>query len=215
MKRGKFIVVDGGEGSGKSTLLEGLKAIFPQSDQPGGFVYTREPGGTPIAEKIRSLILSEDLKTADGYTQFALFWAARADHIRARVKPMLDKGVNVICDRFDSSSYAYQIYAQGASRLEDLFFKMREVYLGDTVPDLYVYLRVSPEVGLARVASRNVASKEEANHFDERKVEFHHKLTEGFLKFLPRYNHRVINAEQPLDVVKAEFRKVVGEAVEA
>ncbi|MSR71319.1 MAG: dTMP kinase [Candidatus Taylorbacteria bacterium] len=202
-KRGKFVVLEGGEGSGKSTQLALLQKIYG-----GSACFTREPGGTPIAEKIRDLILSPDLKDANGYTQFGLFWAARADHMEKLVIPALESGKHVITDRFDSSSYAYQIYGQKAHYLKDLFFKMREVYLGKIVPDLYIFLKVSPRVGLARVAAR-VGAKGDSNHFDERKADFHKRLTKGYIEFISQFPHIVIDADRSVDEVTEDLKNIL------
>jgi dTMP kinase len=206
MKRGKFIVIDGGEGAGKSTLLKFLKDEVLAGQK---VIFSREPGGTPVSEIIRSTVLSPDLKNSTAKTQLLLFWAARAQHVDELIEPTLKKGVHVIVDRFDSSSYAYQLYAQGHMNLKDLFFELRKKVLGKTVPNLYVFLEVSPEVGLARVALRSKETSEKKNHFDDKHVDFHRKLTGGFKKFLKDHRHAIINAEQPLEKVKTDLKKVI------
>jgi dTMP kinase len=206
MKRGKFIVIDGGEGAGKSTLLRYLKDEILAGQK---VIFSREPGGTLISELIRNVILSPDLKNSTAKTQLLLFWAARAQHIEELIEPSLAKGINVIVDRFDSSSYAYQLYAQGHTELKDLFFELRDKVLGKTVPDLYVFLEVSPEVGLARVTLRSAETTEKNNHFDDKHIDFHRKLTGGFKEFLKDHKHKIINAEQPLEKVKADLKKVI------
>ena len=119
-KKGTFIVIDGGEGSGTTTVSKEIVKQFGW-----GAIYTREPGGSLYAEKIRELVLSDDAKTSDAETQFALFWAARRDHIKKTVAPALAEGKVVICDRFDSSTYAYQLIAQEQIQLVELFWKIR------------------------------------------------------------------------------------------
>ncbi|MDP2650293.1 MAG: dTMP kinase, partial [bacterium] len=99
-KKGTFIVIDGGEGSGTTTVAKAVVEHFGW-----GAVYTREPGGSPYAEKIRDLVLSDEAKHSDAETQFALFWAARRDHLKHSVIPALADGKIVISDRFDSSTY--------------------------------------------------------------------------------------------------------------
>ena len=129
-----FIVLEGGEGAGKSSQMESLKKDFGDN-----FVFTREPVGSLYAEEIRNLILkSPNASQADAKTLFALFWAARADHLKNTILPALDAGKHVICDRFDSSTFAYQIYGQEAHELEDFFWKMRDFYLQDIKPDVYI-----------------------------------------------------------------------------
>ncbi len=201
MKKGKFIVIDGGEGCGKSSQMKLLQEKYTGQR----FIFTREPGGAPFAEKIRSLILSPEAKGASGETQFGLFWAARADHMNALVKPSLLAGKNVISDRFDSSSYAYQVFGQEAKHLKKLFLEMRKVYLGKFVPDLYIFLDVKPEVGLARVASR----KGEINHFDEQKLDFHKRIRKGYLDFVKKFPHKIIDANKSFDEVAADLEKAI------
>lgn len=198
-ERGKFIVIEGGEGSGKSTMVKIAKEHFPR------MLITREPGGSPFAEMIRNLILCDEAKDAHGETQFGLFWAARFDHVHNKVKPALEMGTHVLTDRFDSSSFAYQIYGQEAKHLKDLFLKMREVYLKEYTPDLYIYLQVDPKEGLRRVAER----KGRANHFDARAIDFHHRLHEGYMDFLTLVPHKIINANESMGGVQSHFLKIL------
>lgn len=192
--------MDGGEGSGKTTLVSLLSEIMKE----GSFVLTKEPGGTPLAQKIRELILSDNAKSADPRTMFGLFWAARADNLKNFVLPNLKKGKNVFCDRFDSSTYAYQIKA-GDEAMEKLFWETRKYYLRYAEPDLYIFLDVDPKIGLKRVENR----KERKTHFDARSFSYHKEVREGFLKFLKNVPHKIINANQNLDKVKDDFLKII------
>ena len=171
-----FIVVEGLDGSGKGTVLERLKAEYPW---PAEVVFTREPGGTPFAEVIRDVALNNPLaKEADGATLFHLVWAARHEHLRGLVKPTLVSGKIVVCDRFDSSTYAYNVVAQGAEYLEKLFWQTREICLRECRPSLYIILDVDAKVAQARIQNRPGG-----NHFDDRKMDFHEKVRAGLLKF--------------------------------
>lgn len=222
-KRGKFIVIDGGEGSGKTTILK----WFAETPFGKKFLITHEPGGTEFADKIRALVLSKEAKEAGAETQFCLMWAARAEHLKKKIIPALAKGVSVISDRFDSSTYAYQIYpvreystvlpqgalrefsngvyGQKAKHLEKLFWQTREVFLRERKPDFYIFLDVEPKVGLQRVAGR----KETKTHFDERKLDFHKRVRAGFLEFLKYVPRKIIDANQPIESVKTDFLKCV------
>lgn len=200
MKRGKFIIIDGCEGSGKTTLINSLPEILKKNS----FVLTKEPGGTPFAQKIRELILSDDAKSADPRTMFGLFWAARAENLKNFVLPNLKKGKNVFCDRFDSSTYAYQIKA-GDSAMEKLFWETRKYYLRDAEPDLYIFLDVDPRIGLERVENR----KEKKTHFDARSLSYHKEVRQGFLRFLKHAPHRIIDANKNINEVLADFSSAI------
>jgi len=196
---GKFIVLEGGEGAGKSSQLADIKNLFGER-----VVVTREPGGSPYAEEIRNVILkSVNASQADAKTHFALFWAARADHLKNTIIPALEAGKVVISDRFDSSTFAYQIYGQEAKELESFFWQMRDFYLGDIKPDLYIYMDVNVEEGLRR---KQTQGGDEINHFDERKVDFHLRMREGFMQFLKQVNGVVIDANPPREVVARDLQ---------
>lgn len=199
MDKGLFIVVDSGEGAGKTTQLEIAKTLFDDR-----LVITREPGGSKYAEGIRNLILNHpEAKQADAKTMFALFWAQRADHMKNTIIPNLKAGKIVICDRFDSSTFAYQIVAQGARELEKFFWETRDFYLGDFKPDLYIYFDIDPVVGLKRKSEQGA---EEHNHFEDRDMKFHNDLRDGFKEFMKHVPHMVIDASQPVKVVWESFQ---------
>ncbi len=201
-KKGKFIVIDSGEGAGKTTQLKRIKDYYEDM-----IVLTREPGGSPYAEEIRNLILkSPNAGQANAKTMFALFWAARADHLENTIMPALKEGKIVICDRFDSSTFAYQIVAQGARELEIFFWQMRYFYLKDWEPDLYIYFDIEPKIGLAR---KNKQVAEERNHFEDRHIEFHNALRDGFKEFIKLVPHKIIDANQSLEEVWHDFKDVI------
>lgn len=205
-KKGTFIVIDGGDGSGTTTVSKELVKQFGW-----GAIYTREPGGSPYAEKIRELILSDDAKMTDAETQFALFWAARRDHVKKVILPALEEGKVVICDRFDSSTYAYQIVAHGQDQLAELFWKIRDSFLGDCIPDAYILLDVDPEIGIARARARS----EKLNYLDKKKLEFHQEVRAGLREFIMTKVERgiVIDAEQPLEKVIEQTLEEVNKVV--
>jgi len=202
MQKGKLIVVDSGEGAGKTTQIKRAKDFFGDI-----VVLTREPGGSPYTEEIRNLVLnSPNAGQADAKTLFALFWAARADHLKNTILPALKEGKVVICDRFDSSTFAYQIVAQGARELEKFFWQMRDFYLGDMKPDLYVYFDIDPAIGLGR---KNGQGAEERNHFEDRKIDFHNALRKGFKEFIKNVPHEMLDASKPIDEVWNDFKSVL------
>lgn len=201
MKRGKFIVFEGGEGCGKSTLAEEMVRRFHTS-------YTREPGGTPFAEQLRHEVLQGEYSDSiSPKAQFALMWSARADNVEHFIEPTLADGRHVICDRFDGSTFVYQIKA-GDGDLHDLFFSTREIFLRGCKPDLYLVFDVPPETGMERVKDR----KDTLTVFDKKNIEFHKSVRQGYLEFaaLPEIPSQIIDASQPLE----EVRKCTITAVE-
>jgi dTMP kinase len=205
-KKSPFIVIDGGEGSGKSTLLAALKEKYPKA------LFTREPGGSLYGEEIRNLLLySKEAMNAPAVTKLLLFYAARADHMKNRISLALAEGKMVITDRFDASSYAYQIFGEDKSELEKLFFVLRKEIVMQCRPTAYIFLDVDPEVGLSRKNSQEKEGKEKLNYFDRASLDFHNKIRNGYKKFFKKIDEKsyIINANQPLEVVKKELFKVI------
>jgi dTMP kinase len=204
-EKGTFIVIDGPDGAGKTKALDALEARFGNR-----MVRTREPGGTPYAEEIREIILnSEHAGQADGKTLSLLFWASRRDHVQRLISPALCEGKLVVSDRFDSSTYAYQIHAQQKTDLKESFFEMRRQILEGLCPDLYIFLDVEVEEGLRRKTNGDV----EVNHLDQRARDFYVRMKEGFDEFFDTEKAKVrsvtIDANQPMESVHAELIKVV------
>jgi dTMP kinase len=196
--KSKFIVIEGGEGSGKSSLISYAKEYFGNQ-----VIVTREPGGSEYAETIREVALKNALaKQACSETMMCLMFAARYDHIKNKIKPALEEGKIIISDRFDGSSYAYNVWAQSEGGVDKLFWNLREVM--DIKPDVYVFVDVEISEGLKRARTRN-KSTEEGNHFDDREVKFHEKVKEGYVKFLSHVHHVTVDANRPLEEVKKSF----------
>lgn len=174
MKTGCFIVIDGGEGAGKSTVISRLKEVL----SPNEVIFTREPGGSVFAEEIRALVLSPRGGEADAVALFFLFCAARAEHGTKKILPAIENGLHVISDRYDSSTWAYQICAGGNDSLRNIFWQMRGL-CSPVIPNLYVYLDIDPEDGLRRTQIRG-----ETNHFEAKDINFHSRVREGFFEFI-------------------------------
>ena len=161
MKKVPFIVFEGIDGCGKTSVVQAIGKAFPRIH------LTREPGGTPIAEDIRKLLLSEKGALLTPYEQMTLFFAARSNHLDRLIEPKRQAGVPVVSDRFDSSTFTFQKCMRRDRTFDvDLFVRFQqlrdEVVLGRD-PTLYVYLLVDPRVGMRR---RALASDQELNHFD-------------------------------------------------
>jgi dTMP kinase len=207
--KGKFIAIEGGEGSGKSSLLLALKEEFGDR-----IVTTREPGGSPYAEHIRAAALKNPLaKTAPAETTLCLMFAARYDNATNLIEPALKSGKPVIADRFDGSSYAYQVGGQSGGKFEQIFWNLRKHL--SIVPDVYIFIDVDPKEGIRRAGARNqslgLASK--YDHFDDRELEFHERVRHSYLKFLKKVPHIRIDANRPLEHVKRDFVNTIRELI--
>ena len=203
----KFIVIEGGEGSGKSSMLMKLK------DKLGDSIHTtREPGGTPYSELIREAAIKNPLaKTAPAETTLCLMFASRYDNVQNMIGLSLGKGISIITDRFDASSYAYQVHAQSKGKLEKLFWDLRNHLV--IKPDLYIFFDVEPKEGVRRANSRNqsLLQGKKYDHFDDREIDFHKNVREGYLKFFEKVPHIIIDANKPFDDVRKNFFEVIDE----
>lgn len=204
MRKGIFITIEGGEGAGKSTLIEQLSNTILQRGK--SLMTTREPGGIPIAEHIRTVILDRSHTAMDSRTEALLYAASRRQHLVEKVVPALDKGEFVICDRFVDSSLAYQGYARGLGM--DEVWTINRFAIQDTMPDLTIYMDVSPEVGLTRIAQ---AADREINRLDLEKHSFHERVREGYMQLLQQYPNRMVlvNAEQSPEMVFHDVLAVI------
>ena len=180
MKKGLFITLEGGEGAGKSTQSRRLKSALESAGRD--VVLTREPGGTPEAEKIRDLLVQRDGGNWTPMAECLLFFAARQMHVETLIKPALAAGKIVICDRFTDSTIAYQGYGHGfdIATIEQI----GKLSLGDFKPDLTFLLDLPVADGLARSLKQKDSSQGKENtedRFEKLKIDFHEKLRQGFL----------------------------------
>ena len=187
-----FITLEGPEGSGKTTAVEAaVKALEEKGYQ---VVRTREPGGTPIAEQIRNVILDKENTKMDFRTEALLYAASRRQHLVEKVWPALKEGKIVICDRYLDSSLAYQGGARGLG--VDNVLNINLFATENTWPDLTLLFDIKPEIGLARIASN---SSREVNRLDLEKLEFHNKVRETFLSLAKKYPERYVIIDASLD----------------
>lgn len=204
-KIGKLFVLEGLNGAGKSTLLEGLKRVFPQA------VFTREPGGTPFTEELRTLVRGKKGANLSKLAQFHLVWAARASHIQEVILPALEVGKLVICDRFDPSTFVYDVDLKDQSMVE-LFWSTRRYHLKRVFPH-YLYLSVSPEIAQKRRVEGVTSS-----HFDEASLEEFRKRDSAYRTFLfacEHVNKTIIDANQEREVVLTEVVKEIKKLVKS
>lgn len=204
----KYIVFDGLDGSGKDTQRLMLTEYLIRAGYEDKFITTREPGGVRLSEEIRSLVLSEEAKEYSPLTQFLLMWAAREESIRKKVLPALISGKHVISNRSDSSTWAFQIYGEERQQLRHLFSEIRkEVFSEEVVtPSLYIFFDLPPKVAYERMQKDRDRS---ATHFDERPIEYHTRVRDGFHSFSRRYRSCIIDANRPADIINEEVKKVV------
>ena len=205
--RGRFITFEGGEGTGKSThaarLAERLKEFGV------GVHVTREPGGSPGAEIIRYVILSGVAKPLGAEAEAVLFAAARDDHLNTVIRPALERGTWVICDRFADSTRVYQGVAGDVDSRS--IRALERIVVGSTKPDLTFILDVPAAVGLQRAAKRRGASG--ADRFEDEALAFHEKLRDGFLMLAANEPERcvLIDATAPKEEVADQVWRIVSQ----
>lgn len=203
-KKGQFISIEGIEGAGKSTAIAAIRDYLNERDIPAYF--TREPGGTPIAEAIRDLLLSHDTnEKMQAETELLLMFACRAQHLATCIKPRLEKGEWVISDRFVDASYAYQ--AAGRS-LETSFIRVLDEHIvKGWYPTLTILLDIAPEEGLKRAASRGKAK----DRIESEKIEFFERVRHAYLARYQQSPERIklIDASCEIALVKQQIETVL------
>ena len=180
--KGVFISFEGPDGSGKSTQVKMLYSYLLEKGYP--VVLTREPGGTPISEDIRKIILDPSNTEMDGMTEALLYAAARAQHVAQLIKPSVEEGKIVLTDRFMDSSIAYQGYGRD---LGDKIRIINEYAVAGMHPDLTFFLDIDPEEGLKRAKHR-----EELDRLEKESLDFHKKVYEGYLALSKIYKDRYV-----------------------
>lgn len=197
MKKGFFVTIEGCEGVGKSTLLRGLKDYLETAGRDA--VFTREPGGTEVAERIRAVILDPENAAMTPTAELLLYAAARAQHTEEKIIPAVRDGKLVICDRYSDSTLAYQSYARGLDRGECL--AADEIARRGVKPDLTVFLDLSPERGFARKGGAD-----KGDRLEREKIDFHERVYAGF---------RAIAESDPDRVVAVDASKSKEEVIAA
>ena len=199
-----FITFEGGEGSGKTTCINRIVETLQKEGKE--IVLTREPGGTPISEEIRNVILDKKNTDMDPRTEALLYAASRRQHIVQKILPSLKEGKIVISDRFLDSSLAYQGVARGLGI--DEIFKVNQYATEGLEPDVTFFFDIEPEEGLRRISAN---SEREVNRLDVEKLSFHHNVRNAFLELAKRYPNRivVIDASQDKDGVYNSVMKEI------
>ncbi|KYH33811.1 dTMP kinase [Neomoorella mulderi] len=208
MPGGLFITLEGPDGSGKTTQMERLECFLSRR----GFTVecTREPGGTPLAEAIRQLLLEPRYGPIDARAEILLYAAARAQHVAERIRPALAAGKIVLCDRFTDSSIAYQGYGRRLGI--ELVRQVNNLATGGLLPDLTLLIDVPVELGLARLRGKGPADRLEGEDLD-----FHRRVRRGYLELrrLEPQRVRLIDGTGSPDAVWSQIEKVVEPWLEA
>lgn len=188
--KGSFITFEGCEGVGKTTQVERLRRYLEKTGQKA--LFLREPGGTVISEKIRAMLLSKENDKMNGKCEALLYSAARAQLLGEVVAPALESGINVICDRFTDSTFAYQGSARGLGM--DFIDELNRLTCGDVVPDVTVFLDLSPHDAFARKGGADADDR-----LESQSIEFHEKVYEGYKEVAARYPERIVCVDASRD----------------
>ncbi len=220
MGKGKIVVLEGLDGCGKGVQLRLLARIMGVSDDSEyrgrsdlqyhgrNVVFTREPGGTPFAEKVRAMIFSE--KDLSGRTQMLNFFAARSDHWERVIIPAVERGDLVISDRGFLSTFAFQLCGQCQTLpLDDLhvlFRRLVEVVCGEYQPNRHLFIDVSPQECQRRLREAAIAEQREVTHFDTREMEFQYRVRDGYRDYAKGDPYRIvtINGERSIEEVHGD-----------
>lgn len=212
--KGKFITFEGGEGTGKSTHTHELQKRLKKAGHK--VVETYEPGGTPGAEIVRHLLKSGAVEPLGAFAEAVMIAAARDDHVTHFIRPALDEGTWVVCDRFSDSTKAYQGAGGGVD--DKLLRALERITVGETLPDLTVILDAPAEVSLARAKTRREGEGEGdgADRFEKESLAFHDKLRRAFLKIAKESPKRcvVIDATADKDAVAEAVWKAVSDRLQ-
>lgn len=202
MRRGKFLTVEGTEGVGKSTNIAFIKQHL--SEKGIDLVLTREPGGTPMAEDIREMLLAKREEAVDETAELLLMFAARAQHLKNLILPSLERGAWVLSDRFTDATYAYQGGGRGIDT--DKILQLEQLVQGDLRPDLTLILDIDVKLGLERASQRG-----ELDRFEEEEVSFFENVRNAYQERAAANpeRYRVVDAGKTLDQVQAQIAKVL------
>lgn len=184
MKQGLSITMEGPDGSGKSTQIDAIKRFF--EDRGESVVLTREPGGTQISEKIRALLLDRENSEMNPMAEALLYAASRAQLVAQVIKPALDSGTHVICDRFVDSSIAYQGYGRD---LGDSVAVINAYAVNGCMPDATFLMKLNPEIGKSRIKTS------EQDRMEMEKLEFHNKVFAGYEALEKEFPDRIVGID--------------------
>lgn len=215
--RGAYIVIDGIDGGGKTSIFEKLNQALEKQPFDLGYdrvrldglvrkysIFTREPGGTRLAERMREMILKEPMSA---FSELCMFFAQRDDVRKQVIEPALHAGVNVISDRSDSASFAYQLRGRQLVHLEDLYWQTRPMMA--PLPDFYLFLDLDPKVAYERMTKDSRV----LDNFESQQIDFFERVRNGYKEFAQKVEApcHFVNAEQSKEAVAAEVLQIVQE----
>jgi dTMP kinase len=207
MKQGRFISFEGIEGCGKTTQIALLSEYLKKHSIP--HTITREPGGTAVGEGIRKILLTSETIHLTTASELLLFYASRSQNIQEKIKPALERGEMVICDRYYHASFAYQGYGRGIPL--DFIQKLTDLVCLPYRPDATFLLDIEPEVGLARARTRNQARADNEGRFEAEDVEFYNKVRDGYLELASEDERiQIIYADRPIEAVHRHILTLLG-----
>jgi dTMP kinase len=205
---GLFITMEGPDGAGKSTQIDLLRDYLLEKGYD--IIVCREPGGTEISESIRQIILNKDYTKMGNMTELLLYAAARAQLVEEVIRPAIEEGKVVICDRFLESSVVYQGIARGMGI--ELVYKVNEYAIGDMMPDLTVMIDLDAEEGIQRKKNQT-----ELDRMERESIEFHEKVVDGYRSLLNQGLDRIkkVDGMQPVDAIQTRIRELVNKLIES
>jgi dTMP kinase len=200
--KGLFITFEGGEGAGKSTMIERAKCLFESAGRE--VILTREPGGTRLAEKIRELVLGPEHDELCAEAELLLVFAARAQHLSELIRPSLDRGCVVLCDRFTDASWAYQGGGRGQSSA--FIAALEQAVHGDLQPDITLLLDLPVSTGLQRMADRGAIDR-----IEQESIEFFERVRAVYLQRAREFpeRFRLVDASQDIKTVWANIEDIL------
>jgi dTMP kinase len=207
MLKGRFVSFEGIEGCGKTTQIQLLSDYLNARSMP--HTITREPGGTAVGEGIRRILLTSEAIHLTAASELLLFYASRSQNIAEKIRPALERGEVVLCDRFYHASMAYQGYGRGIPL--EFIEKVTDLVCDQYRPELTILLDIDPVVGLARARARNHTRAEDEGRFEAENVEFYTKIRNGYLEIAARDPRiRIIPADRPREEVQRDILHALG-----
>ena len=205
MNQGLFITIEGGDGAGKSTQMDNIEKYFENLGHK--CLRTREPGGTPIGEKLRDILLDPANKEMSATTEMMIYAASRAQHVQEVIRPAVSRGEIVICDRYVDSSVAYQAFGRD---LGDAVKEVNKFAIDGMMPDITFWMDIDPEAGRKRIGNRE---NSDLDRLEQEKLDFHYKVYEGYKSICSNEPDRVkrIDATKSIEEIKDEIYRHLDE----